>query len=121
MSSSTTRSLPKLKSIKKMELATVFRGRKRQLQETPSGFTEAFIQGSDNFKTSALSDHHKSKMHMQAVNECIFRPAPVSMSVPKNAPILKGFNRTQATEKVALIKLFELAYLIGKSRVDKTV
>ena len=70
--------------------------------EKMSGFTEAFIQESDNFKKSALSDHDKSKMHVQAVNEGKFiestkrgeqyRPAPVSLSVPKNAPILKGFN-----------------------------
>ena len=34
-----------------------------------SGFTEAFIQESDNFNTSALLDHSKSKMHAQAINE----------------------------------------------------
>ena len=51
MSSSGTRSLLKPKSIKKMErkmeLDTVFRERKDVLcclQETPSGFTETFIQ-----------------------------------------------------------------------------
>ena len=33
------------------------------------GFTEAFIPGSDNFKTSALSDHDESKMQVQAINK----------------------------------------------------
>ena len=33
------------------------------------GFTEAFIQGSDNFKASGLSDHDKSNMLVQAINE----------------------------------------------------
>ena len=33
------------------------------------GFTETFIQGSDNFKTFAPSDHDESKMHVRAVNE----------------------------------------------------
>ena len=33
------------------------------------GFTEAFIQWSDNFKTSALSDHDKSKMQVRAINK----------------------------------------------------
>ena len=35
--------------------------------EKMPGFTEAFIQDSDNFKTSALSDHDKSKM--QVINK----------------------------------------------------
>ena len=33
------------------------------------GFTLAFIQGSDNFKASGLSDHDKSKMQVQTINE----------------------------------------------------
>ena len=37
-----------------------------------SAFTETFTQGSHNFKTSALSDHDKSKMHVQTVNESKF-------------------------------------------------
>ena len=41
----------------------------REKLKNMSGFTEAFMQGSDQFKTSALSDHDKSKIHMQAVNE----------------------------------------------------
>ena len=61
-----------------MKLATVFGERKDFwcfLQETQEklkkmlGFTEVFIQGSDNFKTSALSDHDKSKMLVQAIND----------------------------------------------------
>ena len=51
-----------------MELVTVFRERKKCLcclQETTRklkkmfGFTEAFIQWTDNFKKSALSEHDK--------------------------------------------------------------
>ena len=67
-----------------------------------SSFTEAFTQGSHNFKTSPLSDHDQSKMHVQTANESTFIkstkhgeqqcPAPVSLSVPKNVPILKRFN-----------------------------
>ena len=34
-----------------------------------SGFTEAFIQGSDNLKTSALPHHDKSKLQVQAINK----------------------------------------------------
>ena len=34
-----------------------------------SGFTKAYLQGSDNFRTCAVADHDKSKMHVQAVNE----------------------------------------------------
>ena len=133
--SSTTKSLPKPKPSRmerKMELVTIFKERKDVLcclQETPrktekmSGFTEAFIQGSDNFKTFALSYRDKSKMHVQAINEgnCIestkraeqYRRTPLSLSLPKNASIFKWFNRVQATEKARLIKLFEVGYLIA--------
>ena len=44
----------------------------RKRQEKPEkmpGFTEAFIQVSGNLKTSGLSDHDKSKMQVQAINE----------------------------------------------------
>ena len=60
-----------------MKLGTVFRERKDVfcfLQETQEklkkvvGFTEVFIQGTGNFKTSGLSDHDKSKMQVQAIN-----------------------------------------------------
>ena len=34
-----------------------------------------------------------------------------SLSVPKNARNLKGFNQVQATEKAGLVKLFQVAYL----------
>ena len=81
--------------------------------KTMSGFTKAFMQGRDNFKTSALSDHDKSKINVEAVNEGKYIekkkrgeqycPALESLSVPKNAIILKWFNRIQATEKAELI------------------
>ena len=68
-----------------------------------SGFTEALIQGSDNLKTFALSDHDKSKMCRQTVNQGKYIKsrkhgnqccsAPVSLTVPKNAPILKRFKK----------------------------
>ena len=67
-----------MKNGEKKELATVFRERKmfcvvfRKHQEKLKkilGFTMAFIQGSDNFKTSGLSDHDKSRMQVQAINE----------------------------------------------------
>ena len=87
----------------------------------PSGFSETFIQRSDNFETSALPDHDKRKTHVQADIEGKYiaitkygdqyLPAPLSLSNPKTAPILKGLNRMPATEKAGLIKLFEVAYL----------
>ena len=83
-----------------------------------SGFNE----GSDNFKTSTLSDCDKSKMQVQAVNKDKYiestkhggqyRPTPVSLSILKNTPILKGFNQMQATETARMIKLIEVTYLI---------
>ena len=42
--------------------------RKRQ-EKMMIGFTEVFTNGSDNFKTSDLSNHDKSKMKMQTINE----------------------------------------------------
>ena len=58
-----------------MKLATFFRERlfcvvRRKCQEKMIiGFTEVFTNGSDNFKTSGLSNHDKSKMKMQTINK----------------------------------------------------
>ena len=82
MTCSSTRSLPKPKTIKKRKekwnwlqfseqermFCVVCKKHQKKLKKMP-GFTEAFIQGSGNFKASALSDHDESKMHVQAVNE----------------------------------------------------
>ena len=106
MSSSSIRSLPKPKTIKKWKekwnwlqfseeekMLCVFCRKQLEKLKKMSGFTEVFIRGSDNFKISALSDHIKSKIHVQAVNEGKFieiikhrkqhHPAPMSLSVPK--------------------------------------
>ena len=62
-----------------MELAAVFIERKDVLfflQQTSQktkkkmlGFTEAYMEEHDNFKTSGLSDHDKSKKKVQVINE----------------------------------------------------
>ena len=61
-----------------MELATVFKKRKDVfccLQETPrktekdSWLFWDLLQGSNNFKTSGLSDYDKNKVQVQAINE----------------------------------------------------
>ena len=69
-------SLPKSKTNKKwkekwnwLKFSEKQTERKHQekLKRMP-GFTEA-LKGSDNFKTFDLSNHDKSKMHVQAINE----------------------------------------------------
>ena len=62
-----------------MELATVFIERKDVLfflQQTSQktkkkmlDFTEAYMEERDNFKTSGLSDHYRSKKKVQVINE----------------------------------------------------
>ena len=62
-----------------MELATVFIERKDVLfflQQTSQktkkkmvDFTEPNMEEPDNFKTSGLSDHYKSKKKVQVINE----------------------------------------------------
>ena len=133
--SSGTRSLPKPKPSKngkkngigynfqRKKRCSVLSARNTKKNWKNAGLIEAFIQGSDNFKTFDLPDRDKSKMHVQVINEGNYiestnraeqyRPTPLSLSVPKNTSILKGFNRMQGTEKAKLIKLFEVAYLIA--------
>ena len=55
-------------SEKEKMFCVVFRKHQEKLKKI-LGFTKAFIQGSDNFKTSGLSDHDKSRMQVQAINE----------------------------------------------------
>ena len=120
--SSGTRSLPKPKPSKngkkngigynfqRKKRCSVLSARNTKKNWKNAGLIEAFIQGSDNFKTFDLPDRDKSKMHVQVINEGNYiestkraeqyRPTPLSLSVPKNASILKGFNRMQGTEKV---------------------
>ena len=71
-----TRSLPKPQAIKNWKqkwnwrwfleegkmFCAVCRKHQAKLKKM-SGFPEAFTKGNENFKTSALSDHGKSKMH----------------------------------------------------------
>ena len=131
---SSSSSLPKPKTIKKWKekwnwpqfsekeklFCVLCRKREEKLKKM-FGFTEKFIQGSDKFEISAVSDHDKSKMHVQAVIEGKYiastkrgdqlHPATESLSIPKNSPVLKGFTQMQAIENAGLIKQFEVAYL----------
>ena len=81
--------------------------------------TNAFINGSDNYRTSALKDHCISKKHKQACveNEIQkgkergekYAPKPVKKSIPKYSPLVQGFNQMKEVEEKGLI----IAYLIA--------
>ena len=88
-----------------------------------SAATNAFINCSDNHRTSALKDHSISKIHKQACveNEIQkakersekYAPKPVKITIPKSSPLVQGFNQMKEGKEKGLIKLFEIAYLIA--------
>ena len=67
------------------------------------GYSNSFIKGSQNYKTSALSDHESCQTHMQAIKfnlheEAtkkgeVYRPPPVKVTLPTNAPIAQGLKK----------------------------
>ena len=71
---------------------------KRNFQDF-SAATNVFINGSDNYRTSALKDHNTSKTHKQAcveneiqkgkerVEKCA--PKPMKITIPKSSPSCK--------------------------------
>ena len=88
-----------------------------------SAATNAFINGSDNYRMSALKDHSTSKILKQACVENEIQkgkerggkraPKPMKITIPISSPLLQGFNRMKEGEEKSLIKLFEIAYLIA--------
>ena len=76
--------------------------------------TNAFINGSDNYRTSALKDHSISKIHEQA---CVknkiqkrkerdekYAPKPVKITIPKPYLLVQGFNRMKEGKEKKLDK-----------------
>ena len=129
------RSLPKTKTLEKWknkhEWLTISDGSmfcaictkvKERLELMP-GYSDSFIKGSKNFKTSALSDHEESKTHKQAIkcklhNEAVshgevYKPPRVVNKIPGTAPIALGVKRMREAESKGLVKLFEVAYLVA--------
>ena len=86
--------------------------------------TNAFISGSSNFKSSAVSEHVQSKLHKQALRfeeeeqaAAENRKARVHRPpAPSDAPIVQGIvNIGQLTpdERSAMQNLFDIAYLLA--------
>ena len=86
-------------------------------------YSDTFINGSTNYRISALEDHAKSDCHKKAVNEQEESQAKASgaktplrkvvHTLPKDAPIQKGLSQMEKTEHEALVKLFHIAYYIA--------
>ena len=86
--------------------------------------TNAFISGSSNFKSSAVSEHVQSKLHKQVLRfeedeeaaaenrkACVHRPP-----APSDAPIVQGIaniGRLTPDERSAMQNLFDIAYLLA--------
>ena len=86
--------------------------------------TNAFISGSSNFKSSAVSEHVQSKLHKQALRfeeeeqaAAENRKAHVHRPpAPSDAPIVQGIvniGRLTPDERSAMQNLFDIAYLLA--------
>ena len=92
--------------------------------ESKTSGTNAFISGSSNFKSSAVSEHVQNKLHKQALRfeeeeqaAAENRKAGVHRPpAPSDAPIVQGIaNRGRLTpdERSAMQNLFDIAYLLA--------
>ena len=73
--------------------------------------TNAFITGSTNLKSSAVTEHVKSKLHKRALRVQL-PPVPV----PADAPIAQAINNMgtlRPEERNAMQNLFDIAYMIA--------
>ena len=132
-----TRNVPKIKTVnswKEKWLWLVFNddatmkccicGKFEERLSSMPGYSNSFIKGSRNYKALALSDHESCKTHMQAVKfnlhkEAtkkgeVYRPPPVKVTLPTNAPIAQALKKKRDTEMKGLVKLFDVAYFIAK-------
>ena len=86
-------------------------------------YSDTFINGSTNYRISALEDHAKSDCHKKAVNEQEESQAKASgaktplrkvvHTLPNDDPIQRGLRQMEKTEHEALVKLFHIAYYIA--------
>ena len=87
-------------------------------------FSDKFIKGSTNYKTSALDDHEKSDQHelsidlqekQQAETTGVSRKRKhITQNVPENSAIKQSFRKMSINEKDSLSKLFDIAFIIAK-------
>ena len=87
-------------------------------------FKPAFVNGSSNFKHSALAEHDGNECHKKAKRWQEYEQAvatgealpkkQIAITVHHNAQIKSGMNKMQETEKETLAKLFNTAYFIAE-------
>ena len=81
-----------------------------------------FIKASMNYKPSTLKDHKNTEMHKRAVQEKEFdnesksgfqiKQKVIEQHIPKNSPLVAGFQRMDQAEDDTLVKLHDIAYYI---------
>ena len=115
----TSSSMSLTKPKRKMELATVFRGKDvlcclnvhKCVTTSKYLFCQTMIKVRCTCKPNAyLMKIYQKHKTWRAIMSNSSIAISLSLSIPKNTPILKGLNRMQATEKAGLIKLFEVVY-----------
>ena len=84
--------------------------------------TNAFINGGNNYRTSALKDHSISKIYEQACAENeiqkgkergeIYAPKPMKITIYKSSLLVQYFNQMKEGEEKGLFKLSEILILL---------
>lgn len=87
-------------------------------------YNPAFVNGSTNYKRSALKEHEEVESHIRAVREQKHEDSlnagkslpkeKVTFFAPVNAPIKIGMDKMQANEREGLKKLFNTAFYIAQ-------
>ena len=96
--------------------------------EICKSFQRAFIEGSTNYKSSAVSEQEKTDQYLKSIasqedyeNQLagVSRKCKIIQKVPENSTLKRGFNKISTSERQreSLEKLFDIAYLhIKKGR-----
>ena len=82
---------------------------------TCRNYSSAFIDGSQNLRSSAFKDHAKSDMHQRAM--LLLRKAS-AIAVTDYSPIARAFSSIHSATEERVKKQFEIAYMLSKENLS---
>lgn len=82
---------------------------------TCRNYSSAFIDGSQNLRSSAFKDHAKSDMHQRAM--LLLRKAS-AVAVTDYSPIARAFSSIDSATEERIKKQFEIAYMLSKENLS---
>ena len=80
-------------------------------------FSAAFIDGSENFRTSSFKDHAKTDMHERAM---VLLKKEQFQNICDYSPIARSFYRMDSEAEAKIKRKFDLAYVMAKENIAFT-